>query len=109
MKQTFIALTSAAALCCSFAFTKDFGEAVGARSKTGWINAQAGAPSGRGSTTGDPAASSSTSGTLGDAMRYPSGSGTSTSGGKDGNGDQGRDRMPESDKTVRPNNDPANK
>ncbi|WP_245329190.1 hypothetical protein [Bradyrhizobium centrolobii] len=31
-----------------------------------------------------------------------SGSGTSTSGGKDDNGDQGRDRMPESDRTVRP-------
>ena len=34
----------------------------------------------------------------------PSGSGTSTSGGKDDNGDQGRDRMPESSKDVKPNN-----
>ena len=36
----------------------------------------------------------------------PSGSGTSTSGGKDDNGDQGRDRMPESSKAVRPDNKP---
>ena len=33
----------------------------------------------------------------------PSGSGTSTSGGKDDNGDQGRDRMRESSKDVKPN------
>jgi hypothetical protein len=109
MKQTFIALT-AAALCSTFVFAKDFGEGVGAWSKTGWIIAQAGAPSGPGSTTGDPAASSSTSGTSGNAMKSnPSGSGTSTLGGNDDNGDQGRDRMPESNKTVRPNNDPAKK
>jgi hypothetical protein len=61
--------------------------------------AQAG-PSGRGSTTGDPAASSATPGTsptTGNAIKSnPSGSGTSTSGGKDDNGDQGRDKMPES-------------
>ena len=31
-----------------------------------------------------------------------SGSGTSTSGGADANGDQGRDAMPESNKTVKP-------
>lgn len=31
-----------------------------------------------------------------------SGSGTSTSGGADANGDQGRDTMPESSKTVKP-------
>ena len=31
-----------------------------------------------------------------------SGSGTSTSGGSDANGDQGRDAMPESNKTVKP-------
>jgi len=31
-----------------------------------------------------------------------SGSGTSTSGGRDANGDQGRDTMPESDKSVIP-------
>ncbi|MEA2881296.1 MAG: hypothetical protein QOH32_515, partial [Bradyrhizobium sp.] len=70
--------------------------------------AQAGGASGRGSTTGDPAASSATPGaspTTGNAMKpNPSGSGTSTSGGKDDNGDQGRDRMPESSKDVKPNN-----
>lgn len=69
--------------------------------------AQAGAPSGRGAVTGDPAASSATpqadSPTTGAASRSnPSGSGTSTSGGKDDNGDAGRDRMPESNRTVRP-------
>jgi hypothetical protein len=31
-----------------------------------------------------------------------SGSGTSTSGGKDANGDQGRDKMPDSSQGVRP-------
>ena len=70
--------------------------------------AQAGGPSGRGAVTGDPAASSATPGaspTTGTAMKSnPSGSGTSTSGGKDDNGDQGRDRMPESSKDVKPNN-----
>ena len=69
--------------------------------------AQAGGPSGRGSTTGDPAASSATPGTsptTGSAVKSgPSGSGASTSGGKDDNGDQGRDRMPESSKHVKPN------
>ena len=43
--------------------------------------AQSGAPSGRGSTTGDP-----------------------TSGGSDANGDQGRDKMPDSSQAVRPLN-----
>ncbi|MBR0821565.1 hypothetical protein [Bradyrhizobium liaoningense] len=71
--------------------------------------AQAGAPSGRGAVTGDPAASSATphadSQTTGTATRSnPSGSGTSTSGGKDDNGDAGRDKMPESNRTVRPEN-----
>jgi hypothetical protein len=63
--------------------------------------AQDGAPSGRGSTTGDPAASSANprAGTTGS---NPSGSGTSTSGGKDDNRDQGRDKMPESNMTVKP-------
>ena len=63
--------------------------------------AQSGAPSGRGSTTGDPAASSAnpSAGTTGS---NPSGSGTSTSGGKDDNGDQGRDKMPDSNMAVRP-------
>ncbi len=69
--------------------------------------AQNGAPSGRGSVTGDPAASSATpksdSPTTGTAARSnPSGSGTSSSGGKDDNGDAGRDKMPESNRTVRP-------
>lgn len=77
---------------------------------SGVLFAQAGAPSGRGATTGDPAASSATPGTApttGSSMKpNPSGSGTSTSGGKDDNGDQGRDRMPESSQAVRPNNKP---
>ncbi|MBR0709747.1 hypothetical protein [Bradyrhizobium liaoningense] len=66
-----------------------------------------GEPSGRGAVTGDPAASSATpkadAPTTGTATRAnPSGSGTSSSGGKDDNGDAGRDKMPESDRTVRP-------
>lgn len=66
-----------------------------------------GEPSGRGAVTGDPAASSATpkadAPTTGTATRSnPSGSGTSTSGGKDDNADAGRDKMPESDRTVRP-------
>jgi hypothetical protein len=41
--------------------------------------------------------------TTGAASRWnPSGSGTSSSGGKDDNGDAGRDKMPESNRTVRP-------
>src|ERR1700721_4640367 len=68
--------------------------------------AQNGAPSGRGSTTGDPAASSAppgTSPTVGSSMKpSSSGSGTSTSGGSDANGDQGRDRMPDSSQGGRP-------
>jgi hypothetical protein len=90
MKLTTIALASAFALGATFAHAQS-----------------GGAPSGRGSTTGDPAASSatpSTSPTTGNAMAPGlSGSGTSTSGGRDDNGDQGRDKMPESNKTVRPN------
>lgn len=66
-----------------------------------------GGPTGRGAVTGDPAASSAIphagSQTTGTAPRSnPSGSGTSTSGGKDANGDAGRDKMPGSDRTVRP-------
>lgn len=70
-----------------------------------------GNPSGRGSITGDPAASSATPGTApktgttttGSAARSNrSGSGTSTSGGSDANGDAGRDKMPDSDRSVRP-------
>jgi hypothetical protein len=70
-----------------------------------FAHAQSGAPSGRGSTTGDPAASSATPGTSpttgSSRRRNPSGSGTSTSGGYDANGDQGRDKMPESNQGVK--------
>jgi hypothetical protein len=71
-----------------------------------------GAPSGRGSTTGDPAASSANPNagpqhTTG-MSASPSGSGTSTSGGKDENGDQGRDKAPESNMTVRQRPDKPN-
>ena len=68
--------------------------------------AQSGAPSGRGSTSGDPAASSAIPGaspTTGSSMK-PSRSGTSTSCGSDANGDQGRDKMPDSSQGVRPLN-----
>ena len=69
-------------------------------------HAQSGVPSGRGSTSGDPAASSATPGTsptTGSAMKPSrSGSGTSTSGGSDANGDQGRDKMPDSGRSGRP-------
>jgi len=65
----------------------------------GLARAQSQIPSGRGSVTGDPASSSanpSTSPTTGSSMKPSrSGSGTSTSGGSDANGDQGRDKMPE--------------
>lgn len=72
---------------------------------TGSAVAQGGAPSGRGSVTGDPAASSANpqaeAPTTGAATRSnPSGSGTSSSGGKDDNGDAGRDKMLEG--TARP-------
>ena len=41
--------------------------------------------------------------TTGSSMKPSrSGSGTSTSGGKDDNGDQGRDKMPDSSQGVRP-------
>jgi hypothetical protein len=58
---------------------------------------------GTGSTTGDPAASSQNAkpDTTGMAPNK-SGSGTSTSGGRDDNGDQGRDKMPESSMKVHP-------
>ncbi|MBW7960791.1 hypothetical protein HYH07_00405 [Bradyrhizobium sp. BR 10261] len=74
---------------------------------TGSALAQAGAPSGRGAVTGDPAASSATpqadSQTTGSATKSnPSGSGTSTSGGKDDNGDAGRDKMLDSNSAARP-------
>lgn len=75
-----------------------------------FAEAQSGGPSGRGSTVGDPAASSanpaaSPSTTTGSANKPSrSGSGTSTSGGSDANGDQGRDKMPDSNTRVRPLN-----
>ena len=76
----------------------------------GIAHAQTGVPSGRGATKGDPAASSANpnaapSSTVGSATRPSrsgSGSGTSTSGGSDANGDQGRDKMPNSYMNVRP-------
>jgi hypothetical protein len=84
-----IILATAPALCGSFAYAQ-----------------QGGAPSGPGSTSGDPAASSATPGsspTTGSSARPSrSGSGTSTSGGSDANGDQGRDKMPDSSQGVRP-------
>lgn len=67
--------------------------------------AQSGQAQGPGATTGDPAsssASSSHSSTTGFAKPSASGSGTSTSGGSDANGDQGRDKMPGSNKSVMP-------
>jgi hypothetical protein len=69
------------------------------------VHAQ-GNPSGRGSTTGDPAASSANPNAeptpRGRSANNPSGSGTSTSGGRDDNGDQGRDAMPETAKQPTP-------
>ena len=73
----------------------------------GFAYAQSGG-SGRGSTSGDPAASSAspgTSPTTGSSMKPSrSRSGSSTSGGSDANGDQGRDKMPDSSQGVRPLN-----
>jgi hypothetical protein len=65
--------------------------------------AESGAPSGQGSTTGDPAASSQNANPNTSGMSpSKSGSGTSTSGGSDASGDQGRDKMPDSSIGVRP-------
>jgi hypothetical protein len=59
--------------------------------------------SGQGATAGDPAASSQNANPDRSGMSpNKSGSGTSTSGGKDDNGDQGRDKMPESNSAVKP-------
>src|SRR5215207_5120180 len=65
-----------------------------------------GNPSGRGSVKGDPAASTSNPSaepapTVGSSSSI-SGSGTSTSGGKDENMDGGRDKMPDSNMAVKP-------
>jgi hypothetical protein len=54
------------------------------------------------SRTGDPAASSANSRGDTTGMNSRSGSGSSTSGGKDHNGDQGRDKMPDSNMAVKP-------
>lgn len=63
-----------------------------------------GGPSGPGAVTGDPAASSQNVSRDTTGRGYTrSGSGMSSSGGRDDNGDQGRDAMPESNKDVRPN------
>ena len=65
-----------------------------------------GTPSGRGAISGDPAASSanpSADPNPGAGSKSSTrGSGTSTSGGKDYNGDGGRDKMPESNMSVKP-------
>jgi hypothetical protein len=59
--------------------------------------------SGQGATTGDPAASSQSVNPEESGLSpNKSGSGTSTSGGKDANGDQGRDKMPQSNMKVNP-------
>jgi hypothetical protein len=59
-----------------------------------------------GAVAGDPAAGSATpdsAPTTGKATRpRRSGSGSSTSGGRDDNGDLGRDKMPDSHRTVKP-------
>jgi hypothetical protein len=61
-----------------------------------------GNPSGQGATSGDPAASSQKANSDTTGMTpNKSGSGTSTSGGRDDNGDQGRDKMPESNIDVK--------
>ena len=58
---------------------------------------------GQGATTGDPAASSQNANPDRAGMSpNKTGNGTSTSCGKDDNGDQGRDKMPESNTAVKP-------
>ena len=55
------------------------------------------------SRTGDPAASSAnSSGDTTGMNSSKSGSGSSTSGGRDDNADQGRDKMPDSNMAVKP-------
>jgi hypothetical protein len=53
-------------------------------------------------TTHPAPSTNSTKDTSGMTPDTLNGSGTSTSGGKDANGDQGRDKMPESSNTVKP-------
>ena len=63
----------------------------------------AGSSLGQGSHDGRPAASSQNANPDRSGMTpSKSGSGTSTSGGRDDNGDQGRDKMPESNTSVKP-------
>jgi len=68
--------------------------------------------SGRGSISGDPATSSANPSTDPQATTgmtpNRSGSGTSTSGGRDDNGDQGRDKAPGSNMTVKQRPDKPN-
>ena len=66
--------------------------------------ARSGQPSGPGSVTGNPAAGSAnprSAPPISAGQGSRSGSGTSSSGGRDDNGDQGRDKMPESNSRVR--------
>ena len=73
------------------------------------IAAASHAQTGQGSTTGDPAASSQNASPDRSGMApNKSGSGTSTSGGRDDNGDQGRDKMPESNMDVKQRPDKPN-
>jgi hypothetical protein len=112
MKTATVFLASVFAVCgvASLAPKGNAGQPTTSSRTTGVLVAQAGAPSGRGATAGDPAASSATPGTsptTGSSTKpNASGSGMSTSGGRDDNGDQGRDKMPESSKSVRPANKP---
>ncbi|WP_375411616.1 hypothetical protein [uncultured Bradyrhizobium sp.] len=116
MKILPTAVTTALAVSAALAYAQASNGTAGGLSKhremdsrpSGALVAQAGAPSGRGSTTGDPAASSANpasapiTGTS--TTANPSGSGTSTSGGKDDNGDQGRDKLPEGSHAAKPHN-----
>jgi hypothetical protein len=82
--------TAAIALSALFALWGTFANAQGNASDAGAV-------------TGDPAASSQNSRTDTSGMSGSrSGSGSSTSGGRDVNSDQGRDKMPDSNKNVRP-------
>ena len=73
---------------------------------SGYAALAQGNATGPGAVTGDPAASSASAKDKpgGNSGMSPnsSGSGTSTSGGRDANGDQGRDKMPDSSIGVRP-------
>ncbi len=87
MKLTTIAFAAALALCGAFAFAQQAERQAAwgphRRSRSRFANHSS------------PTTGSSTS-------PNRSGSGTSTSGGSDANGDQGRDKMPDSSQGVRP-------